>query len=59
TPLTLAALKGHNECVRILLEEGEDADEYGYFGMTPVMSACFEGHVDVLDTLLDMGADPD
>lgn len=40
------------------MRNGEDPDECAYFGKPPLMLAAFEGQVQVVDTLLRLGADP-
>ncbi len=58
--LTLAAMFGHVEIVRILLEAGEDPDRYNPVGAhshsTPLHQAAVAGHDDVVRLLVDRGA---
>lgn len=57
TAVALAALKGNAEVLETLLDNDEDPDECGYFGMTPLMLAAFESQVNSVDVLLRKGAD--
>ncbi|KAK5949035.1 E3 ubiquitin-protein ligase mib1 [Knufia fluminis] len=57
-PLHAAAYQGRIECVRILVEEaGVDVNVVGEFGGTPLMRACWGGHPEIVQYLLDAGAD--
>lgn len=51
------AQNGDNEAVNELLQQGIDVNGVDHFGWTAAMSAAFEGHVDVLRTLVRAGAD--
>lgn len=51
------AQNGDNEGVKELLQVGTDVNSMDRFGWTAAMSAAFEGHVDVLQTLVKAGAD--
>lgn len=58
TPLHLAALGGHIQCVKILLEAGANAnvtDNKG--GQTPLTLAANKGNIEVVKLLLKYGAD--
>lgn len=55
--LAYASLNGHMECIRILLDYGADIDLPSYYGMTPLMCACFHGRNECVALLLERGAD--
>ena len=42
----------------MLVETGEDVDEVGHIGLTPLTAATFEANVEVVNLLLEAGADP-
>ncbi|XP_072967896.1 E3 ubiquitin-protein ligase XBAT33-like [Typha angustifolia] len=52
SPLHLAAAKGHNEVVSVLLEIGADVNSRNIYGQTALMQACRHGHWEVVQTLL-------
>ncbi|XP_071114827.1 uncharacterized protein [Haliotis cracherodii] len=55
----VAAANGFTECVRILLDPVNTAiDVLGGNGMTALMHACYRGHADLAQMLLDRGAAP-
>jgi ankyrin repeat protein len=56
-PLNLAAMNGHVEVCRILLEAGLDVEGTTDDRFTPLMSAAAGGHVEVVRLLLEHGAD--
>ncbi|MDT4935583.1 MAG: uncharacterized protein QOK11_3475 [Pseudonocardiales bacterium] len=58
TLLMLAAYHGHAATVRELAARGADVDRANDRGQTPLAGAVFKGEPDVLDALLDAGADP-
>jgi hypothetical protein len=55
--LNLAAMNGHVEICRILLESGSDVEGTADDGLTPLMSAAAAGHIEVVRLLLEHGAD--
>jgi hypothetical protein len=58
--LALAALFGHTEIVRLLLDVGENPDRYNPVGFhahsTPLHQAAFAGHAAVVHLLVERGA---
>jgi hypothetical protein len=54
----LAAYHGHAPAVAALLERGADPDRANDRGQTPLAGAVFKGEPEVIDALLDGGADP-
>ena len=59
TPLIWAAIQGHEEVVRLLLERGGDLEAKNHNGDTALMWASLMGHKDVVDFMLDRGANAD
>ena len=57
TSLHCAALNGHVEIVRLLLQNGADVKAKSNGGSTPLHWAAKFGHVDILHLLLENGAD--
>ncbi|KAI4121970.1 MAG: hypothetical protein LQ338_006067 [Usnochroma carphineum] len=61
TALYLAARFGHVECAKVLLQGSEtqkanvELAEHD-FGWTPLFAACVEGHLSIVELLLDAGA---
>jgi len=55
--LLLLFCLGNSEIIELLVKKGEDPDECGYFGMTPLMLAAFESHPAAVDALLRVGAE--
>lgn len=53
-PLVTAAVEGSSSCVRVLLEYGAKPDRQKGFALT---CACYHGHAEVVQSLLDAGAD--
>ena len=59
TPLHGAAMHGHVEVLRTLLERGAEVNARDRFsGATPLHAAASQGHADVITALLESGADP-
>jgi Ankyrin repeats (3 copies)/Ankyrin repeats (many copies) len=59
TPLIWAAIQGHEEIVRLLLERGGDLEAKNNNGDTALMWASVMGHRGVVELLLDHGANAD
>ncbi len=59
TPLMKAALNGHPEAVRKLLEKGAAVELVDKGGYSAMMLAASNGHAEVVRLLLDHGADID
>lgn len=58
TLLQDAVQLGRAGAVAALLDAGVPADEYNGFGVTPLMTAAWDGHAEVVRLLLEAGADP-
>ncbi|MDO5668690.1 MAG: ankyrin repeat domain-containing protein [Corynebacterium sp.] len=56
--LMLAAYAGHAAIVRALLERGASVDKHNNRGQTPLAGAVFKKYDEVVDVLVDAGADP-
>ncbi len=52
-PLHMSAEKGHDKCVRAMLDSGVDVDAVNSTGRTALHLAAKNGHVDVMKTLLN------
>jgi uncharacterized protein len=59
TPLIWAAIQGHEEIVRLLLERGGELEAKNHNGDTALMWASVMGHKDVVELLLNHGANAD
>ena len=57
-PLHLAAVEGHAEAARALLDHGADANVKNQSDDTPAHMAAYKGHAAVLKMLLEAKADP-
>ena len=57
-PISIAAMRGHIEVVRALLDAGADANSLDRRGATPLHHAAGEGMADMVQLLLDRGANP-
>ena len=58
TPLLFAARAGCAECVRAIVEAGENVDRPTPDGVTPLMLALDNYEFDTAEALLDLGANP-
>ncbi|XP_012723981.2 ankyrin repeat domain-containing protein 50 isoform X1 [Fundulus heteroclitus] len=56
---TAAAIKGYGAVASLLLERGADPGHRDNDGMTPLLLAAYEGNEDVVELLLEAGADVD
>jgi ankyrin repeat protein len=56
--LLVAALTGHKEIVKVLLDNGAEVDTRADDGRTPLMLAATKGDADLVAALLAVGADP-
>ncbi|KAM9347715.1 uncharacterized protein ankrd50l [Symphorus nematophorus] len=56
---TAAGVKGYGEVASLLLEHGADPGHRDNDGMTPLLLAAYEGNDDVVELLLEAGADVD
>ncbi|KAL0985519.1 hypothetical protein UPYG_G00157930 [Umbra pygmaea] len=54
-----AGVKGYGDVASLLLERGADSGHMDKDGMTPLLLAAYEGHEEVVELLLEAGADVD
>ncbi|MBE8166982.1 MAG: ankyrin repeat domain-containing protein, partial [Shewanella sp.] len=54
-----AAKYGHLKCVKLLVESGAKKDIKNDEDATPLMTATFRGHHEIVEYLIDKGASPD
>ncbi|KAM4736801.1 LOW QUALITY PROTEIN: serine/threonine-protein phosphatase 6 regulatory ankyrin repeat subunit C [Anableps anableps] len=62
TPIHVAAANGHSDCLRMMIEYGEEGDLINVtdkFGQTPLMLSVLGGHTDCVHFLLEKSALPD
>lgn len=59
TPLFLAAIDGKNDIVKYLAEQGTDINILSDSATTAFEASAYNGHLDVMQTLLDFGANID
>jgi len=55
--LNVAALEGHIECMRELLDRGADIERKDKAGSTALLMTVWQGHIECMRELLDRGAD--
>ncbi|KUI70485.1 Ankyrin repeat and KH domain-containing protein mask [Cytospora mali] len=55
--LQIAAAKGHTSMMKLLIEEGADADQQAGFYGTALQAAAYHGQQEAVGILLDTGAD--
>ena len=53
----VAAMKGRNECLELLIDAGADVNGTSYIGDTALILASFHGHENCVATLIRRGAD--
>lgn len=58
SPLSVASYNGNLHKARMLVEQGKNVDHYDGWGLTPLMWACHYRNYDVVDLLLQNGANP-
>eukprot|EP00037_Helgoeca_nana_P002118 m.31902 g.31902 ORF g.31902 m.31902 type:complete len:129 (-) comp12376_c0_seq1:236-622(-) len=56
-PIHYAADSGHTAVVEYLISKGAEVDKRDKHGITAVLAAIWEGHVDTVKVLLEKGAD--
>ena len=57
TPLVIAQYKGHMEMLKFLIEKGAKINTTTEDGYTPLMHAVRKGRPDVVESLVNLGAD--
>ena len=57
-PLHQAAVQGHEKMARLLIKHHAVIDSKSAAGETPLLHACWKGHLGVMNLLLNHGADP-
>lgn len=57
TELHVAAIKGNYRKVKLLIDQGHPVNVRDTAGWTPLHEACNHGYVDIVNILLDFGAD--
>jgi hypothetical protein len=57
TPLLIAAMFGHPEVARALIDAGADVNQKNNDGTTPLLAAALFAHPQIVRALLDAGAD--
>ena len=58
-PLHQAAIKGKEECCRLLIQYGADYTARAGTGWSALVCACRESHAETIQTLLECGASPE
>ena len=58
TPLYYAAMNGHKNVVKLLLNKGADPNKANMGGESPLLYAAQNRHIDVAKLLIEGGADP-
>jgi len=58
TPLMVAAIKGHSEITKLLLDKGANINQCTSNGYTALMWAASAGHNDTVRLLINQGANP-
>ncbi|CAD5120790.1 DgyrCDS9349 [Dimorphilus gyrociliatus] len=56
-PLCVAADYGHFDVIKYLIERGANVNACDSHGITPLLSAIYEGHKECVELLLSNGAD--
>ena len=57
TALWIAAVKGHFDVVRLLIEQNAEVDGRTSSNSTPLRATAFDGHLDIVRCLVENGAD--